>query len=261
MFFVQNTTRCIGRRVTLTLRSMRTTVAEMVPQRELQPRAFSIMPLVWTIGTIFGPALGGALAKPASKYPDLFGNNTLFVNYPFVLPNLIATILTLGGLCIGWLFLRETLAKKKDKPDYGLFVGQVIIQSFKKIWLVVNKLWSKDDSNNKANAPLLKHSRNSSATSIEDANGSHDVKVEAPQRPTYKEVFNYQSNINLLVYSLLAAHSIAYDQLLPVFMHYPRQEQRASNPGQCIFERYLPLLTTFIPGKHSRCQRELFFDP
>jgi MFS family permease len=30
--------------------TIRTTVAELVPQKELQPRAFSIMPLVWTIG-------------------------------------------------------------------------------------------------------------------------------------------------------------------------------------------------------------------
>ena len=29
---------------------IRTTVAEMVTERELQPRAFSIMPLVWSIG-------------------------------------------------------------------------------------------------------------------------------------------------------------------------------------------------------------------
>lgn len=34
---------------------LRTTVAELVPQRELQPRAFSVMPLMWTIGSIFGP--------------------------------------------------------------------------------------------------------------------------------------------------------------------------------------------------------------
>ncbi|KAL8734742.1 MAG: hypothetical protein Q9181_003082 [Wetmoreana brouardii] len=34
---------------------LRTTVAEMVPQRELQPTAFSVMPLMWTIGSIFGP--------------------------------------------------------------------------------------------------------------------------------------------------------------------------------------------------------------
>ena len=37
--------------------TLRTTVAEMVPQKELQPRAFSVMPLVWTVGTIFGPAI------------------------------------------------------------------------------------------------------------------------------------------------------------------------------------------------------------
>ena len=31
---------------------MRTTVAEMVPWKELQPRAFSVMPLIWTIGSL-----------------------------------------------------------------------------------------------------------------------------------------------------------------------------------------------------------------
>lgn len=30
---------------------IRTAVAEMVPQKELQPRAFSIMPLVWYAGS------------------------------------------------------------------------------------------------------------------------------------------------------------------------------------------------------------------
>ena len=32
-----------------TIGIIRTTVAEMVPERELQPRAFSIMPLVWSV--------------------------------------------------------------------------------------------------------------------------------------------------------------------------------------------------------------------
>ncbi|KAL8859081.1 MAG: hypothetical protein Q9178_004344 [Gyalolechia marmorata] len=36
---------------------LRTTVAEIVPWKELQPRAFSVMPLMWTIGSIFGPGL------------------------------------------------------------------------------------------------------------------------------------------------------------------------------------------------------------
>lgn len=38
--------------------SSRTAVAEMVPWKELQPRAFSLMPLVFNIGAVFGPVLG-----------------------------------------------------------------------------------------------------------------------------------------------------------------------------------------------------------
>ncbi|EPQ67835.1 Bgt-614 [Blumeria graminis f. sp. tritici] len=45
--------------------TIRTMVAEMVPEKELQPVAFTIMPLVWSIGSIFGPSFGGFFAKPA----------------------------------------------------------------------------------------------------------------------------------------------------------------------------------------------------
>ncbi|KAL8764623.1 MAG: hypothetical protein Q9194_006936 [Teloschistes cf. exilis] len=40
---------------------LRTAVAEMVPHKELQPKAFSVMPLMWTIGSIFGPGFVRAL--------------------------------------------------------------------------------------------------------------------------------------------------------------------------------------------------------
>jgi len=85
---------------------IRTSVAEMVPQKELQPRAFSIMPLVWTIGSIFGPGFGGFLAKPVERHPGLFGGNRLFKAFPFALPNLVAAIFFLVGLTTGMLFLK-----------------------------------------------------------------------------------------------------------------------------------------------------------
>src|SRR2546430_15796529 len=37
----------------------------------------------------------------------------------------------------------------------------------------------------------------------------------------YREVFSPQSNINLVAYTLLAMHAVAFDQILPVFMHHP----------------------------------------
>lgn len=85
---------------------IRTMVAEIVPERELQPRAFSIMPMVWTIGSIFGPAFGGALARPAEKHPNLFGGSEFLKRYPFALPNLVSAGFFIVGITTGVLFLR-----------------------------------------------------------------------------------------------------------------------------------------------------------
>ena len=39
--------------------------------------------------------------------------------------------------------------------------------------------------------------------------------------PSFREVLHYQTIINLIVYTLLALHNIAFDQLIPIFMHHP----------------------------------------
>lgn len=92
-------------RLNLLVGIIRTMVAEMVPEKELQPRAFSIMPLVWTIGSIFGPSFGGMFAKPTENLPWLFEGNKFFEKFPFLLPNLVAASLFIVGLTTGFLFL------------------------------------------------------------------------------------------------------------------------------------------------------------
>lgn len=78
---------------------------------------------------------------------------------------------------------------------------------------------------------LLKHSRHLSSTAghTDGGNGS-SKQIASSSPPSYREVFSPQSNINLLAYTLLALHSIAYDQLLPVFMHLPPQLDRSISP-------------------------------
>lgn len=88
---------------------IRTMVAEMVPEKELQPRAFSIMPLVWSLGSVVGPAFGGFFAQPAKQYPSLFGNFEYFKKFPYALPNLIATVFFLISVAFATLFLQVRL--------------------------------------------------------------------------------------------------------------------------------------------------------
>lgn len=81
-------------------------VAELVPHKSLQARAFSIMPLVWCVGSVFGPILGGALASPVEKYPALFGDSNFLKRFPFALPNLVSAVVFAGGVTVGVLFLK-----------------------------------------------------------------------------------------------------------------------------------------------------------
>jgi MFS family permease len=85
-------------------------VAEMVPERELQPRAFSIMPIVWSLGSIIGPSFGGFFAEPAEQYPEIFGHLEFFKRFPFLLPNLILTVFFLTSVTVAVLFLHVSLS-------------------------------------------------------------------------------------------------------------------------------------------------------
>ena len=177
---------------------IRTMVAELVPYKELQPKAFSVMPLVWTIGSIFGPGFGGALANPALKYPEIFGKSGLFRQYPFALRNLVGAAFFLVGLSVGILFLRETLETKKDRRDYGIVLGEHILSLFIRQKTGPKWLFEEDQS-----APLLKKSRSPSAASLENSvNAQQYPEADPVVAPlTYREVFSRQSNLNLLTYS------------------------------------------------------------
>ena len=91
-------------------------------------------------------------------------------------------------------------------------------------------------SGDEQSSSLLKHARMGSWDSTagareQDREGSQNSGRTASTAPlSYRDVFSPQSNINLLTYTLLAMHSVTYDQLLPVFMHLPPQLDRTTSP-------------------------------
>ncbi|KIK60237.1 hypothetical protein GYMLUDRAFT_43977 [Collybiopsis luxurians FD-317 M1] len=74
--------------------------------------AFTLMPLVWTIGTVVGPALGGILADPATTWPHIFGKISFFKEYPWFLPCFAAGLLAFVAFLLSSWGLKETLATK-----------------------------------------------------------------------------------------------------------------------------------------------------
>ena len=63
--------------------------------------------MTFNIGVIIGPILGGVLSDPAHSYPELFGSNAFFLNFPYALPNLLSTFILFSALLGVWLGLEE----------------------------------------------------------------------------------------------------------------------------------------------------------
>ncbi|KAK1837211.1 major facilitator superfamily domain-containing protein [Podospora conica] len=198
---------------------IRTMVAEMVPEKELQPRAFSIMPLVWSLGSVFGPAFGGFFAHPAEHYPGLFGNIEFFKKYPFALPNLMACFVFFISFMTGLLFLEETLEGKRHRPDWGLALGEKLKRSFGRPSSRKHRHRRQSFVDDEASAPLL-----ASSSAYRPQHSLPKAKAAS-----YAEIFTNQTIINLVSYTFLALHSVAYDQVLPVFLNYPRQIPDGTN--------------------------------
>ncbi|KNG83081.1 putative MFS transporter [Aspergillus nomiae NRRL 13137] len=190
---------------------IQTMVGELVKRPEHEPRAYAVMPFVWSIGTIIGPAIGGLLAKPTEGFPSLFHHDGLFGRFPYLLPNLVCSVLLLLSIIFSWLFLQET------HPDM-------------QPWNVTENL-----DNRSAERPLL-------ATAGATANAGADLRAESygtfnqvhlyddedwmvrsdgsrPEKSPQRQLIFTKRVIMLIVaLAIFTYHSMTYDHLLPIFL-------------------------------------------
>ncbi|KAM0563562.1 hypothetical protein ACHAPJ_001286 [Fusarium lateritium] len=210
---------------------IQTMVGELVTRPEHEPRAFSIMPFVWSIGTIVGPSIGGMFANPHDSWPEAFPTGSLFQRYPYLLPNLICSGLLFVSIVLGFLLLEET------HPDMQPQEAPAI------------------EYRPTEETPLILSSNNRMVTEFQpEAYGaieaSSDISSEdwdALTLENEKETSNAPMKIwNRRVVGFIAAlsiftyHSMTFDHLLPIFF----EEKRASaieilNRGS-IFPIYSP---------------------
>ncbi|KAK4836223.1 hypothetical protein QYF36_020033 [Acer negundo] len=80
---------------------------------EYQALGLSTVSTAWGIGLIIGPAMGGFLAQPADKYPNIFSKESLFGQFPYFLPCLCISVFALV-VTIATFWLPETLHMHGD---------------------------------------------------------------------------------------------------------------------------------------------------
>ena len=89
-----------------------------ITDRSNQSKAFVYLPVIYGLGGITGPIVGGLLvpkgAHPTKKNP-----------YPFLPPNLLSAGVLLLDLILSMVFLEESLKEARDLPPLGKRVGNL----------------------------------------------------------------------------------------------------------------------------------------
>lgn len=111
---------------------LQTMVGEIATERRHQSIAFSTLPLLWNVGCVLGPLIGGSkyLTRPPPKasvnsslgsYYDSF-----LTKHPYALSNIVVASCLCTSALVAFLFLEETHYKAKKRYDMGLAAGDWI---------------------------------------------------------------------------------------------------------------------------------------
>ncbi|KAI9880965.1 MAG: hypothetical protein M1830_009459 [Pleopsidium flavum] len=191
-----------------------------ITDRTNQSTAFTYLPVIYGLGSITGPIVGGLLVSPPSPLDKSKPNP-----YPYLPPNLLSAAVLLVDLVLTMMLLEESLEEARNLPPLGKRVGHL----FSWVWQFAS---SSRPSYLRLNQN--KHHRHHSGphgdgaadeTDDEDDSGSEtasQVSMPAmiPQHSTdlsAKHVLNRDTILLLITFLLFQLSNISYNSLYPIF--------------------------------------------
>lgn len=209
-----------------------------ITDRSNQSKAFVYLPVIYGLGGITGPALGGLLIMEQNPFDKSKKNP-----YPYLLPNLFAAVVLIVELVLTGLFLEESLEEAKNLPPLQKRVENL----FAWIWQFT--------SGAKSPTYLRTHvSRNrrhtshrtgddSDTDSDDDSNhGGSSATQSLLSMPemfasnghslTSKEVLNRDTILLLSTYLIFQLSNVSFNTLYPVFASAPTPTGRFLQPSE-----------------------------
>ncbi|KAG1746518.1 MFS transporter [Suillus paluster] len=93
---------------------MRSMMGELTDSTNMA-QGFALIPITWCLGSFVGSIMGGSLARPQDRWPNLFPGR-FWEKYPYFLPCATAASVVFASFMLVFL-LKETLASKHDIPS------------------------------------------------------------------------------------------------------------------------------------------------
>lgn len=190
------------------------TVLGEVTDRSNQSRAFTYLPIIYSIGGITGPALGGMLVRKI--LPDQF---------PYFAPNIVgAAVLASGVFVVLWWF-EETLDQDDPGPTKPAWLRKTMS------WLNIGDAttsrrhswstrWPRRNSIGSSQALISSSSSDSSADGDETtvaATPDEQTKSDVVGAPSWRMLLNHTTILLLATYLIFQLSNVSFNSLYPIF--------------------------------------------
>ncbi|TGO87638.1 hypothetical protein BPOR_0213g00090 [Botrytis porri] len=197
-----------------------------ITDRSNQSKAFVYLPVIYGIGGITGPALGGLLIFEENPFNKGHPNP-----YPYLLPNLFAASILLLDLLLTGFFLEESLAEAKNLPPLKHRMKSL----FTWMWQFTGGARHPTYTRTPSQRALLHDSdesdeEDSEAESLLSMGDFFHSSNEA--HLSYKEVLNRDTVILLGTYLIFQLSNISFNSLYPIFASAPEHAGRALSPSE-----------------------------
>lgn len=187
-----------------------------ITDRSNQSKAFIYLPVVYGLGGLTGPVVGGLLV---SKHAHFSGNDP----YPYLRPNLVsAGVLTLD-MIITMLFLEESLEEAKDLPPLGKRVGNLFVwvwefaSSSRPSYLRIPDIGNKRSSHIDGDAAYDVDDDDDLTSDSSSLASLPELMPRNSTELTMSQIFNRDTMLLMSTYLIFQLVNISYNSLYPIF--------------------------------------------
>lgn len=187
-----------------------------ITDRSNQSRAFIYLPVIYGLGGITGPLLGGTLVSQKSQLSDESP-------YPYIVPNLVSAAILMVDLFLTMIFLEESLEEAKSLPPLGKRVGSLFIWA----WQFASS--SRPSYLRNGNHPRRRSSRMNGDGVLDDEDEDDSNSDMSPQDSmpmllplhttalSRKQIFTRDTVLLLATFCIFQLSNISYNSLYPIF--------------------------------------------
>ena len=209
--------------------TVKTAVSEISPSKEVETKMMGKVVGMRSLGFLISPAIGGFLSSPTSQFPTQFGDKSTWYfsvlsHFPYLLPNVVGSVICLSAALTVWLFIPETL--EKDNHPVGFPTPCEIYRDICSLSLRKCEIFKRPHGSDSAedgaeDTPLLSFAQSTShrdGLATEEMIGKQGVDSCRKKQVTMKSLWKNQSARDLLIpYWIFSQAVSSLDEAFPLF--------------------------------------------